>query len=688
MPPDGNRSTAVLASGFVRAPRGTDNPLRVGSGRDRRGSLAQWTAPWVLLLFLVSVIGCQGSTWLRARRSPDSPLVDVLKLQAWTGPEPTSRTMQWLRQYDLVEAFEDGPPQEFIDAVSQVLAFRQTAENIYVMSETAFLLGKRAEREGQEAMAFDMYGIAVANAYLYLVDEQFDQRRNPYDPRFRQACDLYNGSLEAAMRLAQQEGPLTPGTRRSILTNSQSIELLIVSKGNWRPEQIERIEFASDYYAKGLTNQIRRFGLGVPLIAVYRRDLPHPEEQYYAPGMSVAATAFLRVVRDADTANGQMAKHVCVLELHDPLTTTDIELGDGRLVPLETDLSTPLAYSLSDPMFQRTDIGTRGLINPRDSQSVQGIYMLEPYDPGKVPVLMVHGLWSSLITWMEMFNDLRADPEIRDTYQFWFYLYPTGQPFWTTAAQLRQDLADARRVLDPRHRAIALDKMVLVGHSMGGLVSKLQTLDSRNDYWRLISDQPFSELNVPDDLRAQLKQTWFFEPNRSVRRVVTIATPHRGSEFSNGTTQWLARKLIRLPEALAENTQRLFEVNAALRDSPLLNVNNSVESLSPTSAVWPIILGSPKPPEVKYHNVVGVLPGDDVLGRVAGRGDGVVKFESAHLDDVESETIVPEDHVKIHRHPRTVLEVQRILLEHLRGLRAEAASEIVAMEGSNSFEVR
>ena len=99
--------------------------------------------------------------------------------------------------------------------------------------------------------------------------------------------------------------------------------------------------------------------------------------------------------------------------------------------------------------------------------------MLEPYDPDKIPVLMVHGLWSNLITWMEMFNDLRGTPEIRDQYQFWFYLYLTGQPFWATVSQLRNELATAKRRLDPRSVNPALDEMILVGHSMGGLISRM-----------------------------------------------------------------------------------------------------------------------------------------------------------------------------------------------------------------------
>ena len=66
-----------------------------------------------------------------------------------------------------------------------------------------------------------------------------------------------------------------------------------------------------------------------------------------------------------------------------------------------------------------------------------------------MPVVMVHGLWSSPITWMEMYNDLRSDPQVRENYQFWFYLYPTGQPFWTSATQMREDLAMMRREVDP-----------------------------------------------------------------------------------------------------------------------------------------------------------------------------------------------------------------------------------------------
>jgi hypothetical protein len=269
-----------------------------------------------------------------------------------------------------------------------------------------------------------------------------------------------------------------------------------------------------------------------------------------------------------------------------------------------------------------------------------------------------------------MFNDLRSCPEIRDHYQFWFYLYPTAQPFWTTAAQLRKDLAEVRQVLDPEHREAALDQMVLVGHSMGGLVSRLQTLPSGEDYWKIVSDKPFTLVKAEPEVRQRLAGCFFFEPNPSIRRVVTIGTPHRGSKFSNQTTQWLATKLIDLPKTLMESQAALFRDNADLfRDSSLLKIKNSIDSLAPTAPIFPVMLASRHPPWVRYHNIIGLVSYRGLLGSLVNGTDGVVSRESAHLDDAESELVVPADHTTVHTHPLAVLEVRRILLEHLAELR-------------------
>src|SRR6185437_1663292 len=291
-------------------------------------------------------------------------------------------------------------------------------------------------------------------------------------------------------------------------------------------------------------------------------------------------------------------------------------------------------------------IATEGLLRPDKAQAEAGLYMLQPYEPGKIPVLMVHGLWSSPMTWMEMFNDLRGDPAIRERYQFWFYLYPSGEPFWQSATKMREDLASARAVLDPERREPAFDQMVLVGHSMGGLVSKMQTVASREDFWHIVSDKPFQVVKAAPDEQRHLREVFFFQPSPSIRRLITIATPHRGSRMANDATRWLAQEIIKLPKLPALQQDELLKDNPGVfHTHTILEVKTSVDSLAPDSAILPVLLKAEQPPWLKCHNIVGVLPNKGLIGSVAGGSDGVVSYSSAHLDNVASEIKVPADHL-------------------------------------------
>jgi pimeloyl-ACP methyl ester carboxylesterase len=249
-------------------------------------------------------------------------------------------------------------------------------------------------------------------------------------------------------------------------------------------------------------------------------------------------------------------------------------------------------------------------------------------------------------------------------------LYPTAQPFWISAAMLRRDLAEVRRVLDPQHREPALDQMVLIGHSMGGLLARLQTVASGNAYWRAVSDEPLEMIKAAPDVRQRLRDCFFFQPNPSIRKVITLGTPCRGTSVSNETTQWLAAQVIRLPSMLLQSQEALFHDNKdAFPATSLLRISNSVDALSPHSPIFAVLDASPHPPWVTYHNIIGMVPHDGLWGRFT-RGDGLVDYASAHMDDVASELIVPTDHSGLLTHPLAVLEVRRILLEHLAELRA------------------
>jgi len=640
--------------------------LRAMSAGDRRTARAISLA---LLLWSAVASGCAGTNYVSLRHAPQNPLSGPLKLLSFQGPRATARTEQLLRRYDLSKS----DVEQRLARLQDEIAAEPQPEKLYAFAELAYIGGKRAEALRNEALALDLYGASVAHAYWYLLDPQLDRFRNPYDPQFRGACDLYNGSLEAAMRIVSRNGQLLPGHTYTIRTRNQLFKVAIVSRGRWHPEDFEQLKFVSDYEINGLTNRHHTYGLGVPLIAVRRgHESEDSAEQFYPSGLSFAATAFLRVTRPPGGRDTDHPVH-CVLELHDPLVGRDI-LVDDRIVPLETDLSTPLAYFLDSPDLKEShNIATWALLRPESASRLKGLYMLEPYDPRKIPVLMVHGLWSSPVTWMEMFNDLRSFPKLRDQYQFWFYLYPTGQPFWISASQLRDDLAGVRRTIDPRNEQPALDQMVLVGHSMGGLVSKLQTLESGQDYWQILSDRPFDELQGDGETRDRLARTVFFHPNPSIRRVITIATPHRGSDFANDYTRWLGRKLITLPELMVGLTQDVTRDNPDLfKDTGFLTINTSIDSLAPDAPIFPVMMKSRRAAWTRYHNIVGLVPEKGIVGSLAAGSDGVVAFDSAHLDDADSEITVAAGHISIHRHPKSILEVRRILLEH----RVEAIAEM------------
>jgi pimeloyl-ACP methyl ester carboxylesterase len=631
------------------------------------------TVLWAALTLVVLAAGCT-SDWIKVRAQPDLPLARELDLFSWSGPKPSARTMQFLRRHDLVDQ-ADADPRDLMEQVHGIVQHNPTPESVYAYAELAYIGGNKLQEENRLGDALDLYAASVAQAYEYLVGDDFALERNPYDPLFRAASDLYNGSLENALRIVRDRGKLLPGTTYLIQTETRQFEVQIVCKGRWKPADFERLEFVSDYDVQGLRNHYRSYGLGVSLIAVHSgKQESDPAARYYSPGMSFPVTAFLRMLPGESVREQQGAiKHFCVLELYDPLDGTDIMIGDHS-VPLETDLTTPLAFSLNDPVFRRSTQAIGGLLNTRESQGHQGLYMLEPYDPHKIPVLMIHGFWSTLVTWMEMFNDLRGTPEIRNNYQFWFYLYPTGQPFWITAAQLRRELAQLRQVLDPEQTASELDQMILVGHSMGGLIARMQAVDSRDDFWKMISDEPVGRLDLDEELVELLSEGLVFDANPSVQRVVTIASPHRGSRFSNNATRWLGRKVINLPDSLMRAIEHLAQDGPPpIKDGVLKKLQTSIDTLSPESPILPVLLRAHRAPWVYFHNIVGVTDDDGVVARLAGDTDGIVTFESAHLDDVASEIVVASDHVNVHRHPRTVLEIQRILLEHLAEARAEMA---------------
>jgi pimeloyl-ACP methyl ester carboxylesterase len=583
-------------------------------------------------------------------------------------PKPSERTEQVLRQFVTHEDYI----RDSDAAIRKLQTYaiqKPSLEKAHAVAELAFQQGEWAMRMGRQERAVEMFTTAILSSHQFLFDPNLDLTRNAYDPQFRSVADIYNKSLEELLRILAKRDELRPGKSIELKSLDRSIEFEIAIPGRWKSEAIEKFVFAGDYEALGLANEYRTYGLGVPLIGIRERSTEPELEKHYPPGLTMSFTAFLDIEGTANLIPGpdDTVQAKAKLLLLDPLEQNTVNLG-YRSVPLESDITTPMAYYLDEPLLQTNVLATFALLNADFAKQYQGIYMLEPFDPNKIPVVMVHGLWSSPVTWLQMFNDLRADKDIRDNYQFWFCLYPTGQPFWESARQVREDLAQLDSELSAQHPGYQRGEMVLVGHSMGGLVSRMLTVHSRNELWNLISDHPIESFEGDPVVLKRIKSTFFFEPVPGISRVISIGTPYRGSSFATDTLQWLGDKLITLPQVVANDYSRIVSQNKPLlkNEDPLL-VANSIDSLSPKNPLFGFLLNAEAGPGVEYHNIVGNQTKRSLVQRLSGTesGDGVVSLESAKIPFAKSEIEVDEDHTLIHQNPHAIFEVKRILLADL-----------------------
>jgi pimeloyl-ACP methyl ester carboxylesterase len=617
---------------------------------------------WSLLLSLLALAGFGCSSGITVRRAAGPGLLDAWRASAIECDDISPRARQTLRRWDLDRLYQHNPADAFAQLQSLAVPNPQP-DVLFALAEISYVLGRQTEKwEHPHACLFYYY--SAGYAYHYLFDDA-GMAGNTYDPRFRLACDLYNTSLAKCLRHAQRTGRLDPRSQLH-LSSGQGFDLSVTHHAfPWPPGEFGPLLFAADYEVVGLANQYRGYGLGVAMIGTRVPEAPDDAgagHSFYPREVSFPVTAFFRF-------EGSLADLGCQrsgrLELYNPLVVQTVDVR-GRPIPLETDLTTPLAYFLS-----RTDldgIEYTGFLNPQKIEKRAGLYMFEPYQPGKIPVVMVHGLLSSPLVWTTMFNDLRADPTLRKHFQFWFYLYPTSNPYLATAADLRKDLDRLRSELDPDGRDPCLDQMVFVGHSMGGLVSKLLTVDGGEDFFGLVSPKPLNEIKLASSTRAELVSTFLFKREPFIRRVVFLATPHHGSNLSPSLPARLADKFVHLPRNLMKSAADLAQENPDLKTKLVDGrVPTSVDLLAPEAPALELLAARPKPAGVHYHSIIG-----DVYGKGPDGSDGVVTVRSAHLDGVDSEIIVPASHTTIHDHPRAVLEVRRILLEHLHEVRGES----------------
>ncbi len=604
----------------------------------------QFAKVFVICCFVVTFLGCS---------SISIELVEVEK--KWEESQSSIivnntlslRSQQLLRSLFLKEELVQNP-HGTIHLLHERFKRNSNPDLLFTLAEICY---QRGQISGNNV---PYYIWAMKYAYLYLFPKQDNTALFlAYDPHFRTACDIYNFSLYNCILLGQKPP-----------AHEEKMELEVYGwqvkrRGFLIPdEDFSYFLLAQNFYAKGIRNQHRRYGLGVPIIIVRDKKTGEGMEKYYLKeAQGFPGTLFARMDMDVNSLDFHSARGI-ELELYDPKRFSYVKVKK-RKVPLEADFTTAALYfSRRDDPIYRPIVG---LFNVTEEEYRMGVVMFTPYEKGKIPVVLTHGLASSPSTWMEMFHDFESDPRLSSRYHFSLYGYPTGNSILYSASQMREALYEFVQTIDPKGTDPAIQNMVLVGHSMGGVLSRLMVQDSGENMWNTVIGIPLDNVPLDEKERKMVDDAFNFDPLPFVKRAIFIAAPHRGSDFSNWGIVKILEKFITLPQTVASFYTKFQDF--VLSNFPLIEwdedtLPTSLSSLSPSNKSMVEMLKHPI--EVQYHSIIGnVEPGALKEG-----SDGVVPYTSSHLDGALSEYIVPEGH-SCTSHPLTIEEVRRILLQHL-----------------------
>jgi pimeloyl-ACP methyl ester carboxylesterase len=466
-------------------------------------------------------------------------------------------------------------------------------------------------------------------------------KRNPANA---QAKELYNYSTARVVSLLEFTNKLPYAGPTTIGTGSDSYRLTVGSDIKYVVDPRNCHFVPADELAisgKDYSSRVHRDGIGAPVLVRTEVSVEKARQLFLTSDkLYYGMTAVLEF-------EGRQVR----LVVNDPLASDRILIG-GHSYPLAADFTIGPAAALAYDRPQR--LGFIRLVRPAKYAYTARLVRVQPYDANRIPVLMIHGLQDTPATWAPLLNRLRTDPEINKRYQFWVYSYPSGYPFPYSAMLLREELDRVDKVY-PNHK-----KIVLIGHSMGGLVSRLMVTDANLTFWNEFFGKPPEQ--VPMDARAKelLEKALIFNRRPDVGRVIFISTPHRGSAIA---TNWIGRigvALVKLPVNMlklgASVSQYVISGDSSTQKTNKLHVPTSIDTLSPKNRFVRTMNRLPIADHIPYHSIIG----DRGRGDTPNSSDGVVAYWSSHLDGAQSEKIVPSGH-PAHQNPQGMDEVDRIL---------------------------
>jgi pimeloyl-ACP methyl ester carboxylesterase len=524
--------------------------------------------------------------------------------------------------------------------LATVRNFTPTPPNVGTANATGLATKKEQQRDPSAALS--RYLDVAARSWAEL-------KRNPANT---QAKQLYNYSVGRVVSLLQATGKLPrtgatrieAGSHAYLLTYGSDIKYVADPRNIHFVPADELALSGTDY-----SSRVRRDGIGAPILVQSERPLAKEEARKLfltSDQLYYGMTAVLEF-------EGARVR----LVIKDPLAADHVTIA-GRSYPLAADFSIGPAALLAHNRPHR--LGFIRMIRPEKYAYTARLVRLQPFDPNKIPVLMTHGLQDTPATWAPLLNRLRTDPEINKHYQFWTYSYPSGYPFPYSAMLLREELDRIDKAY-PNHK-----KIVLIGHSMGGLVSRMMVTDANLTFWNEIFGKPPDQVPMDPQDKQLLKGSLIFDHRTDVSRVIFISTPHRGSGFASNWIGRLGVALVKLPVHLVKLAPSVAQYVVAPTDPSVqtvkkLRVPTSIDTLSPKNRFVRTLDRLPIADHIPYHSIIG----DRGRGDTPNSSDGVVPYWSSHLAGAQSEKIVPSGH-GAHQNPQGMDEVDRILRLNLR----------------------
>lgn len=578
---------------------------------------------------------------------------DDLVTPATSKQRRTSRTEQTLRIHNIPNQIARSTE---IAALKEIYLETKDRRVLASLCELSWLYAEDV-KDHDPARSLEWFMKTIIFSYEYLFCDTTLCFAHAFDPRYAQVREIYNLSVgRYVMLFYDMMGAIDV---HSVTLDDQVVPVYPAADGV-DPNDFTELYLSRELRVRGLENQYEAYGVGAALTG-FRENLGEgPLDHLYPPeGIPAPITAFIYFDDDHPISAKEPQAW---FSFYDPRHKTSINI-DGIEVPLSADFTTPYAYLVQRANLRQ--LGLRGLFNAAAAENHRGLFLLEPYNPSKIPLVMVHGLLSSPLAWLEITNDIHGDPELRDKYQIWHYMYPTGYPILYNARVFRQDLENALRDLDPEEEHLATGEIILIAHSMGGVLCRTLVTDSENKIWDVSFSKPIEELVLSDDERSLVKDTFYFEPNPRIKRAIFIATPHRGSDKADNFLGRLGNLLLRLPIEFVSLTKRLVQNNREFVNEPLREMfeKGEVTSIRTLEVDNPIIqtLGNlPIPKSFKVHSILGNggKPDADEVS------DGYVPYWSGHLEEAVSETVLPYGH-DVHTKPESIREIKQILKQHL-----------------------